>query len=400
MAPTSHPAEWPAVEWDVRRWLPAAAGLATMSRRERTRQTGEYRSAVPVEIADLSYAPARQVSAAAEDAATEIARFDAEHGDVIAPFAAILLRSEAVASSQIENVAASAKAVALAELGDTSRVNARLIMANTAALEAASRMGDGVSATSILQMHAALMSEREPQYAGRWREQLVWIGRSSFGPVGADFVAPQAELIPGAIDDLIRYVARADLPVIEQIALAHAQFETIHPFVDGNGRTGRALMQAMLRTAGLVRNTTLPISSGLLGDVDGYHAALIAYQAGDADAIITRTAESAFRALDNSRRLVADVRTIRETWRSSVTARSDSAVWSVLDLLARRPVVNAAVLREELGISANHVARYLNVLVDAGVVTTMSGHSRGTHWKSDAMLDALDAFAARSGPGR
>jgi len=367
-----------------------------MSRRERARQTGEYRSAIPASIAELGYAPARDVSAAAEDAATEIARFDAESGAEIAPFAAILLRSEAAASSRIENLTASARAIALAELGDPSRTNARLIVANTSAMRAAAGLSDGISADAILQMHATLMADDDPDRAGRWRDQLVWIGRSSVGPVDAEYVAPEADLVAPAIDDLLRYIGRRDIPAIEQAAIAHAQFETIHPFPDGNGRTGRAVLHAMLRTAGLVRNTTVPISSGLLGDIDGYHGALTAYRDGDPDRIVELTAEAAFRAIDNGRRLVADIRSIQAQWHEKVKARSDSAVWPIMDLLARRPVINTALLHAEVGIRASHVTRYLDRLLEAGVVTRMSGPTRGSYWKADAVLRALDAFATRS----
>lgn len=391
---------WPAAEWSTGRWHPSENVWSAMSRRERARQTGEYRSAIPASIAQLGYPPAREVSAAAEDAATEIARFDAESGTEMAPFAAILLRSEAAASSRIENLTASARTIALAELGDTSRTNARLIVANTSAMQAAVRLSGGISADAILRMHATLMADDDPDRAGRWRDELVWIGRSSFGPVDAEYVAPQADLVAPAIADLLRYIDRRDVPVIEQAAIAHAQFETIHPFTDGNGRTGRAVLHAMLRAAGLVRNTTVPISSGLLGDIDGYHAALTAYRAGDPDRIIELTAEAAFRAIGNGRRLVADIRGIQAQWQERVTVRSDSAVWPIMELLARRPVINTSVLHAELGIGANHVTRYMDRLLEAGVVTRMSGPTRGSYWKADAVLRALDGFAARRGRRR
>ena len=88
--------------------------------------------------------------------------------------------------------------------------------------------------------------------------------------------------VPAAIDDLMTFAARDDVPLLAQIAVAHAQFETIHPFTDGNGRTGRALVQAMLRNKGLTRQVTVPVSAGLLVDTDGYIAALTAYRDGDA----------------------------------------------------------------------------------------------------------------------
>ena len=132
----------------------------------------------------------------------------------------------------------------------------------TAALELAQRL----DADAILAMHAALVGDLHPEIAGRWREEQVWIGGTSFGPHQADFIPPHHEHVPALIDDLVAFVKRDDLPLLAQAAVAHAQFETIHPFPDGNGRTGRALIHSMLRGHGLTQNVTVPVSAGLLTD--------------------------------------------------------------------------------------------------------------------------------------
>ena len=178
--------------------------------------------------------------------------------------------------------------------------------------------------------------------------------------------------------------------------MAHAQFETIHPFPDGNGRTGRALMHAMLKGKGLTRNVTVPVSSGLLAQPDIYHRALTAFRAGSPEDMIELTANAAFRAIANGRQLVSEIRQIRADWQNSVRSRSDSATWRIADLLLRQPVVNTAVLESELAITSNHASRYMDQLRAGEAVTSFSVHRRGLHWKADAVLTALDAFAARS----
>src|SRR5690625_296379 len=115
---------------------------------------------------------------------------------------------------------------------------------------------------------------------GEWRDEAVWIGTRTDTPRDAEFVAPVHERIPDLVADLCAFTARGEIPPFVSVAVAHAQFETIHPFSDGNGRTGRALAQAMLRQRGLTRNVAVPVSAGLLGDVEGYHQALTAYCAG------------------------------------------------------------------------------------------------------------------------
>jgi Fic family protein len=285
----------------------------------------------------------------------------------------------------------------LAELGDTSKVNASLIAANTAAMKSAVALADKLDADSILQMHRTLMETADPKEAGKWRTQQVWIGGSSFGPSGATYVAPHNGRVPAAIDDLIAYMKRDDIPVLIQAAIAHAQFETIHPFTDGNGRTGRALIHALLRGKGLTRNVTVPVSAGLLADTDNYFDALTTYRDGDPEPIIVAAANASFKAIANGRQLVDDLRRIRESWRERIRARSHSATWEVADLLIRQPVVNAKTLNEQLGIGPTHVRRHMDVLAAAGVVQLTKVHQRGVFWRAQEVLDVLDAFATNAG---
>ncbi|WP_231506767.1 MULTISPECIES: Fic family protein [unclassified Mycobacterium] len=333
----------------------------------------------------------------AESASREMTRFDAELGGEIAPFASVLLRSESAASSQIENLTASARAIGEAELpGGKAKQNAELIVANTAAMQAAVALSHAIDAEAIRAMHRALMVNDPRHTPGDFRAEPVWIGGGST-PIGATFVGPRDELVPGAIDDLIAFAQRDDLPALPQIAVSHAQFETIHPFTDGNGRTGRALVQAMLRNKGLTRQVTVPVSAGLLADTDAYFAALTSYRDGDAAPIVERFSHAAILAIANGRQLVAELRAIRESWNSVINARSDSAIWKVADLLTRRPVINAALVAQELGIESTNAHRYLNPLTDAGLLAEATNGRRNRVWRSPEVLAALDAFAERAG---
>lgn len=358
---------------------------------------GIYHPAVPASISDLVLELPASVLADAESASREIARFDAELGGEIAPFAAVLLRSESAASSQLENLTATARAIGEAELpGGKARGNAEMIVANTAAMKAAVALSDTVDADAILAMHRALMINDPRHTPGEFRTEAVWIGGGST-PIGATFVGPRHDLIAGAIADLIAFAQRADVPALPQIAVGHAQFETIHPFADGNGRTGRALVQALLRNKGLTRQVTVPVSAGLLADTGAYFAALTSYRDGDAAPIVERFSRATVLAIANGRQLVAELREIRENWNGVITARSDSAVWKVADLLARRPVVNAVLLAQELGMESTNAHRYLNPLTEAGILIEATNGPRNRVWRSPEVLAALDAFAERAG---
>lgn len=393
--PTGAPRHWPPVAYETRRWEPREAPLA--SRTQRQRHRGPYKAAVPAEIARLPVDLPSSLAAEMEDAAAEVSRFDAELGREIAPFRAVLLRSESAASSKIENLTASARAIAEAELVPDGRPNAALIVANERAMTAAIDLADRINAEAVLSMHAALLEHSDPDIAGRWRDEQVWLGGGDIGPHDAWFVPPHHDRVLAAIDDVIRFIARDDVPVLAHAALAHAQFETIHPFPDGNGRTGRALVHAHLRSKGLTRNVTVPISAGLLRDTNAYFDALMRYREGDYVPIVEQFASAAFAAVTNGRRLAADIESVRDEWRSRIKARRDAAAWRIAELLLRRPVVNAGVIANELGIAPENTYRSLRPLVAAGVLVEFTAKRRHQMWGAPEVLDALDRFAARAG---
>jgi Fic family protein len=297
----------------------------------------------------------------------------------------------------IENLSSGAKSIALAELGETDKRNAVEIVGNVHAMQAAIELADSLDEEAILAMHSALVAEHAPDIAGRWRQQQVWIGGSSYGPHEATFIPPHQSRVPAAMADLMEFVRRDDVPVLVQAAIAHAQFETIHPFPDGNGRTGRVLIHSMLRRKDLTRNVTVPIAAGLLVDTNAYFAALTAYRAGDVGSIVTRVAEASFEAIANARRLVAAINEIRERWETAVKARRGTASWRIAGLATRQPVFDAETVARELGMFEQNVGRAIEPLVAAGVLSEFTGRRRNRIWQAREIIVALDDFAARAG---
>ncbi len=387
---------WPALGWEEHPWVSSLAD-EVVSRSIRQSHSGAYRAAVVPRIADVNVTMPASSLAVADDATAEIARFDAEMGAEIAPFGAILLRSESASSSQIEQLTSSAKAIALAELGSDQRRNAAEIVANVNAMRAAIRLADHLDADTILAMHTALMADHRPDIAGQWRSQQVWIGGSDYGPHQAAFVPPHHRDVPDAMTDLVRFIQRDDIPMLVHAALAHAQFETIHPFADGNGRTGRALVHAMLRGKGLTRNVTVPVSAGLLTDTAAYFDALTAFRRGEPEPIVIRMAEASFIAITNGRHLVSDLVSARQRWGQVIKARQDAVAWQVADLVLRQPVVDAALVSRELDATPANALRAIGQLEDAGVLQEFTDRRRNRIWQASEVLSAVDAFAERAG---
>lgn len=385
---------WPAISHEARPW--ERNGDEVASRRALRLARGDYQAAIPPFIASASAPLSPDTLALADDASQELTRFDAEAGLIAAPFASILLRTESASSSEVENLTSSARQVALAEIGRAGSANAQLVVANVRAMHAAIDLSAHINELSILAMHDALLRKSAPHLVGQWRSEQVWIGGGGISPHAAEFVPPHFSRVPKLMADLVAFAARTDIPVLAQAALAHAQFETIHPFPDGNGRTGRALIQSMLRAGGLTRNVTVPVSAGLLGNTSAYFDALTSFRRGQPNDIVISLAEASFAAVANGRTLVRDIRNTTQAWDAAIRARSDSSVHRVKEYLLRQPVVSAQSIATELALSDVAAQASIDMLSAAGILTQIGSGRRNRIWQAQEVLDALDAFGTRS----
>jgi hypothetical protein len=108
-------------------------------------------------------------------------------------------------------------------------------------------------------------------------------------------------------------------------------------------------------------------------------------------------AEATFTAITNGRLLVRDLNDARERWSEVIEARRDAAVWRIMDLLLRQPVVDTAVVERELAVTSANAGRALQQLAAAGVTKEFSDRKRNRLWQAPEVLSALDEFAARAG---
>lgn len=248
----------------------------------RERRGGRYEAYVPDYLS--GWMPRLSVALMATATATESAverlnrRAVGAKPQPLDTFAHVLLRVEAMASSRIEGIELSPRRLLTAEAehragGRSSDRRAEEVLANVEAMEEAIRVAarGQLRAGDLLEVHRRLMSaSAHPDLGGRIRNTQNWIGMSAYTPVGASFVPPPAEQVPPLVADLMAYVNRTDLPPLIQAGIAHAQFETIHPFADGNGRTGRALIHAILRRREATPVFVPPISTVLARSRDSY----------------------------------------------------------------------------------------------------------------------------------
>lgn len=384
---------WPAVSYESHSWSPSGDGT---SRRSRQRHTGPYEAAVVPRIAEESLGLPSAVAGEVEEAATALARVDATlSASGFHALPAVLMRTESTSSSQIERLTASARSLAIAELGEATGDNALSVVAHVRAMQTALGWSRAVDTGALVDIHDVLIKP-DPVHASGIRKEQVWIGGEGTGPHRADFVPPHHSRIPDAMADLDTFIARADMPIIAQVAIAHAQFETIHPFTDGNGRTGRTLIHMMLRDAGLTRGSTIPISAGLLHETDAYIAALMDYRRGDVIPIVEQVARAAIFASALTEDLSDRVQLLESEWRGRLHARRGAAVWRLLELLPARPAVNYELVMTELGVTSRTAYDAIAALEDAGILTSTSGHRRNRVWVAPEVLEALDEFAERA----
>jgi hypothetical protein len=156
----------------------------------------------------------------------------------------------------------------------------------------------------------------------------------------------------------------------------------------------------MFKNRELTRNVTVPVSAGLLSDTKAYFESLTKYRQGNPVAIVELMARASFAAIENGRGLATDLRELDEDWNSRLKARSDSSAWKVADLVLRYPAIDSSLVQRELSIAQRVADRSIGQLVEAGILTEVSGYRRNRRWIATEVVAALDAFAKRAGRRR
>ena len=386
---------WPVISFETCAWHRDPDELAFMSKTQRRKILPTYEAAVPAAIGAAPVELPADLLNRLADVQTLVARFDQVQATRGFNLPALLLRSESSSSSQIERLTSSVRNVALAELTDKAPSNARLIAKNVAAMRTALEQEGPITVDSICAVHDVLMQGTGE--AMGLREEQVWIGGTAYSPHGASFVPPRASRVRECLDDLVLFARRDDLLPVAKAAILHAQFETIHPFTDGNGRTGRALVHRSLAFDDALRHTTLPVSAGLLHDVERYMDALDAYHEGRIEPIVECLADALWLAVLLGMHIAADVDAVLETWRAKNTDRSGSASHRLPALLVEQPVVNTAYVAEHLGISDRAARTLVDVACERGILTKMGNARRGDFYQADELLAILEEASSVQG---
>ena len=377
----------------------------------RDRQGCEYYPYVPDTLTSRTFDLEGGVVAEIVDAEAAIRALDGTATSLVdtEALARLLLRAESVASSRIEGLEVGGRrllrAEAARELGDsTSDVTADEVLGNIEAMQwavgelASTRITRG----SILKVHGLLLrGTRLAHIAGVVRTDQNWVGGSSFNPCSAVFVPPPPELVDRLLDDLAEFCNEDSLPAVAQAAIAHAQFETIHPFADGNGRTGRALIHAIFKRRGVTPRVLPPVSLVLATWSSDYISALdrtryVGSPTGKAakegtNAWVGLFAAACQRAVDDAMAFDQRIATIRGQWRRDAgDPRRHSAASALIDALPGAPIVTVRSASRLIGRSVERTNDAIRRLEEAGIVTNIKvGRKRNRAFEAPAVIDAF-----------
>ena len=385
-------------------WEPDPAAFGP----RRARAPVRLQAHVPTPLNSQTWRFSSVVTAALGDAQAEITTAQ-QHADRIGlnTIAQQLLRSESMASSQIEGLAVpSHRSLAKAEIGKRHKETAQAALANIAAVKWAyswatsTREPFSLDAIAAIHERIARADRWLAAHAGRLRERQNWIGSDPYTPVGAEFVPPPPELVRPLLVDLCDFLNRIDLPPVAQAAISHVQFESVHPFPDGNGRVGRALIGASLSRSGVCRDVVPPISLVLSARKDQYVDSLTAFRHGDDDAWLLLLAESAAQAAHASIELADQIAELQEQWREQAgRPRSDSAAEQIIQLLPAEPVLTVDMAAARLGRSGEAVRQALNRLERAGIIQLTTVAKRNRAWESIGVFALVDEMERRLSVG-
>ncbi len=322
--------------------------------------------------------------------------------------ARFLLRAESVGSSKIEGLEATAHRLARAEaaiaLGANSDDQVAVeVIGNIVAMESAVELATKSSTLELddlLSVHRTLMDNSpNPELGGSVREEQNWIGGSSFNPCSADFVPPPPEYLPELMNDLLDYVNDDEHSPLVQAAIAHAQFETLHPFADGNGRVGRALIHVVLRRRGLAANFVPPISLVLATRSDDYINGLMRFrhlsEPGSPERChaavewLVAFASATNRACRDAEAYSEHINSTTTTWRSNLgRVRANSSTDLLLRLLPGVPIITVESACKLIGRSKARTTDAVNALTDAGVLHQRNvGRQRYRVFEATEVLD-------------
>ena len=309
-------------------------------------------------------------------------------------FVGMYVRREALLSSRIENITCSLDEVLEYEAGGGghNKEVAQVVNYVQAVNEGLHRLEkENLTAALLRDLHATLLAGKKDSNPGSFRTRQNWVGRQGSSVADADFVPPPELQMLQSLGNLEYFINEYQTPMSPLVcsALAHAQFETIHPFTDGNGRIGRLLIALMLCKSRKLERPLLYLSLYLLENRSEYYTRLMDVRS-KGDWLgwvkfmlhgVEITAKDAVAVSENLERLHAEI---------EPRAKAESGGLELLRLLYRYPIIDARGLRKHLKMAPTTAIARLQRFEKLGIVREITGQKRGRVYRFDRYIDTLD----------
>lgn len=385
-------------------WVSSGAGT---SRRQRA--SGVYYWYLPDLLSDLKVALDEDVVADVARAERDLATCASSLSVGIEGVARLLMRSESVASSNIEGLSIGSRRLMRAELQrlepDNVRYdrNAACVFGNIRAMEQALELvktTPEVTVEMLQEIHADLCRGTDiEQWGGVVRTAQNWVGGSASNPLSADYVPPAPDEVSVLLDDLVAYINRADVSPVVQAALVHSQFESIHPFADGNGRLGRALIHVCLGRRGVSPVATPPISLALATNKQDYFDSLsqmqrVTNEEEQHEAVndwVSCFCSAVSESCGDMERIAQDMAGIRTGWEGMLgRVRAGSSLELMLNEMQALPVFSVETMVRATGRTKQAVGLAVSRLLEAGIIRQTNQGKRSRVFEAP---DVLEEFA-------
>ena len=389
-----------------------------LGRTRRERQSGAYRYYLPTRLSDLRIALEPDVVGDVGRAEHAIAALNERTTALRSSegIARLLLRAEAVSSSFIEGLSIGTRRLLRAEMNLGSQgmfrhdESAAEVVGNIHAMQnalAAAQADETITTETILAIHRTLCAgTRIERYGGVVRDRQNWVGGNSYNPLAADYVPPAPQHVPALLDDLAEYCNDQVISPIVQAAVVHAQFESIHPFIDGNGRTGRALIHLILRRRGLAPQLVPPVSLVLATHAKSYVQGLTDFRFLDSageesvrDGInewVSFFAGACLSSCEEAERFERSADALLVGWRERLgSVRKNSALDLMLEELVGMPVFTVKSVAEATGRATSAVSAAIERCVEAGIAKPLSSQKRNRAFEVPEVINEFNIFERR-----
>ena len=392
------------------RWISDGTGQTRAQR-----ASGTYKYFLPTKLEHLNIKLNSDVSGDVSRAELALQKVDTSSKTLKSTegIARLLLRAEAISSSYIEGLSIGAKRLLQEELRLKYNLNCKIdataasVVGNINAMDRAIQQGlndDIITTETITNIHKTLCKNTKiEQYGGIIRAEQNWIGGSSFNPLNAIYISPAPEHLDELLIDLCNFCNSKNISPVVKASIIHAQFEAIHPFADGNGRTGRALIHLILRNDNFIKNLVPPISLIMATNNEEYINGLTEFRSIDTNKeennldnlnnYISFFAWCCTKACEESQNFEDRAIKNETAWRKKLgSVRKNSALDKILSEFTGMPIFTINTAMQTINMSFDAVSDAVNRCLDAKIIKQSNNFKRNKVFEVPESLKQINWF--------